>query len=105
MNDILFKILACVVYVLVFIFARYALPLIVTKVKESKYSFLAEAIYDAVCAYEQKVSGSGMGMIKKDQVSDYAIDFCHQHGIDVNPEQIDILIEAAVEAMKVDQKN
>lgn len=99
MNDLIFKILEVIIYVIVALIARYAIPAIRDYAQHSKYAFLADLIADAVYAVEQQIQGEHMGATRKDIVSEYALKMANKYKIDLTGEQINMLIEAAVKAM------
>lgn len=99
MNDIVFEVLKAAVYVIVAVAARYIIPAARNYITQSKYSFLGDLIVDAVFAYEQEIQGEKMGSKRKDFVSEYALRMANKYGINITPEQINIMIEAAVKAM------
>ena len=103
MNDLIFMIIKAVVYVLFAAAARYAIPWLVTKVKASKYELLAVIVEDAVRAFEQTITGEGEGARRKDLVTEYIIQACEKYKIPIDPEQINVLIEAAVEGMNAEK--
>ena len=100
MNDLIFKIIEIVVYVLFAAAFRYLIPWITTQLKHSKYDLLAQIIEDAVYATEQTIKGDGMGEKRKAVVMRYAIKACEKYNIALNGEQIDMLIESAVKGLQ-----
>lgn len=100
MNDIIFRILEVGLYALVAAMFRYLIPWLTTQLKATKYSFLADLIYDAVQATEQTVTGESMGDKRKAIVYNYAMKACNHYNIPFSAEQIDMLIESAVKGMK-----
>lgn len=82
---------------------KHVVPFIETKLKESQYSWAAEIIANAVRAYEQTVSGHGMGEDKFQLVMEYVNRELSKLGIKLTEEQITILIESAVQAMNAEQ--
>lgn len=104
MNDLIFKIIEVVIYVLIAATFRYLIPVVITKLKHSRYEFIGDLISDAVYAMEQKIQGPSMGADRKHSVIDYATKLCKKYGINMTDEQIDMLIEAAVKAMKEETK-
>lgn len=99
MNDILFQVLKAAVYVIIAVVCRYLIPLIASKLRASKYAFLLDIVNDAVKAYEQIITAPGQGAEKKDLVSKYVLAAAKKYGIKIDPEQVDILIESAVQSM------
>lgn len=104
MNDLIFKIVEVAIYVLIAATFRYLIPTLVTHLKHSKYSFIADIITDAVNAAEQTIQGDGLGADKKKKVVEYAYRACEKYGAKLTEEQIDTIIEAAVRAMKAEVK-
>lgn len=82
---------------------EHVVPFIETKLKESQYSWAAEIIANAVRAYEQTVSGQGMGEDKFQLVMEFVNRELSKLGIKLTEEQITILIESAVQAMNAEQ--
>lgn len=99
MNDLIFKIIEIVLYVLVAAMFRYLIPFLTTQLRQSKYAFLADLINDAVYATEQSVQGEAMGDKRRAIVYNYAMKSCQKYNIPFSGEQINMLIEAAVKAM------
>lgn len=82
---------------------KHVVPFVETKLKESQYSWAAEIISNAVRAYEQTVSGHGMGEDKFQLVMEYVNRELSKLGIKLTEEQITILIESAVQAMNAEK--
>ena len=86
---------------------KHVVPFIETKLKESQYSWAADIIANAVRAYEQTVSGQGMGEDKFQLVMELVMEFVNRElsklGIKLSEEQITVLIESAVQAMNAEQ--
>lgn len=82
---------------------KHVVPFIETKLKESQYSWAAEIIANAVRAYEQTVSGHGMGEDKFQLVMEFVNRELRKFGIKLSEEQITVLIESAVQAMNAEQ--
>lgn len=82
---------------------KHVIPFIESKLKESQYSWAADIIANAVRAYEQTVSGSGMGEDKFQLVMAYVNRELSKLGIKLSEAQITVLIESAVQAMNAEQ--
>lgn len=82
---------------------KHVVPFIETKLKESQYSWAADIINNAVRAFEQTVSGHGMGEDKFQLVMEFVNRELSKHGIKLSEEQITILIESAVQAMNAEK--
>lgn len=75
------------------------IPYLKTKLASEQYSWASEIIEHAVRAFEQTVSGSGLGEEKFQLVISYAKRELEKRGIKLTEEQITMLIEAAVQTM------
>lgn len=104
MNDLIFRIIEVVLYVLVGAAFRYLIPFLTTQLRQSKYDLLADIITDAVRAVEQSIQGDSMGEKRKEVVYDYAIKACERYKIPFSATQVEMLIEAAVKAMNDEAK-
>lgn len=82
---------------------KHVVPFVETKLKESQYSWAAEIISNAVRAYEQTVSGHGMGEDKFQLVMEFVNRELSKLGIKLSEEQITVLIESAVQAMNAEK--
>jgi len=82
---------------------KHVIPFIESKLKESQYSWAADIISNAVRAYEQTVSGPGMGEDKFQLVMEFVNRELSKLGIKLSEEQITVLIESAVHAMNSEQ--
>lgn len=101
--DLLYAIIYGVVIWAIHTITKKVVPFIELKLSESKYSWAAEIIANAVRAYEQTVSGQGMGEDKFQLVMEYVNRELSKLGIKLSEEQITVLIEAAVQAMNAEQ--
>lgn len=82
---------------------KHVIPFIESKLKESQYSWAADIIANAVRAYEQTVSGHGMGEDKFQLVMEFVNRELNKLHIYLSEEQITVLIESAVQAMNAEQ--
>lgn len=96
MNDLTFNILKIVISVCVALITYKVIPYIKCRMQSARYAELLEMIDIAVRAAEQTVSGSGMGVLKKDNVVIFLNKWLYEKGIKISQEQLNHLIEAAV---------
>ena len=75
MNDILFSVLQVLLIAVLTSIARYLIPLLTTKLRETKFAFAADIVENAVLAAEQMISGSGQGPRKFEQAMGVAMDY------------------------------
>lgn len=101
--DLLFALIYGVVIWAIHTIVKKVVPFIELKLSESKYGWAAEIISNAVRAYEQTVSGHGMGEDKFQLVMEFVNRELSKLGIKLSEEQITILIEAAVQAMNAEK--
>lgn len=101
--DLLFALIYGVVIWAIHTIVKKVVPFIELKLSESKYGWAAEIISNAVRAYEQTVSGHGMGEDKFQLVMEFVNRELSKHGIKLSEEQITVLIESAVQAMNAEK--
>lgn len=97
MNDLVFLILRVIVSIAGVIVAYYLVPLIKQAIEKAEDEKLIEFVKSAVYAAQQTLEG---GSIKKKYVEDMIALWLTQHKITITADQIDMLIESAVLAMK-----
>lgn len=98
MNDIIFEILKTVIVIAVILITRYAIPLFKAKLEASKYNEISRWVGEAVFWAEQTIKDSGA--IKKDKVMEFLTALAYEKNINISVEQLDVLVESAVKAMK-----
>ena len=102
MNDILFGILEAVIVAAVAAIARYLIPYIRERLAATKYAWLVDVIDAAVRGAEQMI-GPGHGSEKKAIAAEYISKWLETHHVTITEEQVNQLIEAAVQAMSAEQ--
>ena len=85
-----------IITVLAILITMYVVPYIKSKIDAEKLSQIVDWVTYAVEAAEQIYKESGMGAIK----NKYVKQFLEGHGVDLDIEQIDVLIESAVKKLK-----
>jgi LL-H family phage holin len=105
-EKLVFNILMAIVVALAGIIAKELLPYLKRKQEEltarlrkTQWAFAADIVDAVVRAVEQTVSEELHGAGKKDLAVRYIRELLKQNGIYVTAEQLDALIEAAVQAM------
>ena len=101
--DLLFALIYGVVIWAIHTITKKVVPFIELKLSETKYGWAAEIIANAVRAYEQTVSGHGMGEDKFQLVMEFVNRELSKLGIKLSEEQITVLIESAVQAMNAEK--
>lgn len=106
MNNILFNVLSAVIVALIGIIVKDLLPYLKTvkaeameRIRSTRWAWAADIIDAVVRAVEQTVSDEIHGADKKAIAMQYIVPFLQNAGISLTPEEIDRLLEAAVQAM------
>lgn len=102
MNDILYNVLEAVLIAAVAAVARYLIPYVREKLAESRYAWLVDVIDAAVRGAEQ-IFGGGQGEAKKAAVVRYVNEWLTNHNVNITVDQVNQLIEAAVNVMNTEQ--
>lgn len=103
MNDIIFETLKLVVMLAVLVFTRYLIPLVKNKVGNDKMETITKWAKYAVLKAQQ-VMQAETGAEKKAYVTEFLKKLLQAKNISVSDEQLDILIEAAVKEMKMEEQ-
>lgn len=102
MNDILFEILKLVVMVSTLVITGYLIPWLKSKIGTEKMEQAEKWVKYAVLKAEQVMSGKN-GTEKKSYVVEFLTYLFWEKDILITEEQLDILIEAAVKQMKMEE--
>lgn len=106
MNNMVFNVLMALIVALIGVITKTLLPYLsakkeeaTAKLRQTRWAWAADIIDAVVRAVEQTVSDEIHGEGKKDIAVKYIETLLAQNGIELSHEQIDALIEAAVQAM------
>lgn len=106
MNNMIFNVLMALIVALIGVITKTLLPYLsekkaeaTAKIRQTRWAWAADIIDAVVRAVEQTVSDEIHGQGKKDIAVKYIETLFLQCGIELSHEQIDALIEAAVQAM------
>lgn len=109
MNNLIFNVLMALIVAIAGIIARQLMPYLkakkdeaMTKLRQTQWSWAADIIDAVVRAVEQTVSEEIHGQDKKLLAVQYIAKYLQQAGIELSMDQIDSLIEAAVQQMNAD---
>lgn len=109
MNNLIFNVLMALIVAIAGIIARQLMPFLkakkdeaLTKLRQTQWSWAADIIDAVVRAVEQTVSEEIHGQDKKLLAVQYIAKYLQQAGIELSMDQIDSLIEAAVQQMNAD---
>lgn len=97
MDEMIFTVVRIATTLIALVIAWYLVPMLKQAIDNIKDEKLREFVKSAVFAAQQKLES---GAIKKKYVIDVVQKYATKHGIPLTDEQIDILIEPAVFAMK-----
>ena len=101
MRDIVLEVLKLTIMIATFLITRYAIPFICAKTENSVMQALIDWTGQAVLAVEQ-THAAGTGAEKKAIVTEFIKRMLMQKNISLSDEEIEMLIEAAVRQMKMD---
>lgn len=104
MSDITMEILKVIVMLAVILVTRYLIPLIKDQIGAKQMEEIRAWVKDAVLMAQQ-VYDAKSGPKRKEIVVDLLHNMLIKKNIDISGEQLNTLIEAAVKAMKMQDKN
>lgn len=102
MNDIIFEAIKIVVMVAVLVITRYLVPWIREKIGADKMMEIEKWVRFAVLKAQQ-VMQSATGEDKKAYVTEFLKQLLIAKNISLSDEQLEVLIEAAVKQMKIEE--
>lgn len=103
MNDDIFKIILGLISILGTILTGIVVPYVKEKIGNEKLAKYEEWATLAVRSAEMIFSDKGMGEAKKEYVINFLNDLFNKNKVVITPQQIEILLEAAVKSMKLDE--
>lgn len=103
MNEILFNALLALITAVFSVVARYLVPYVRTKLRNSKYSWAVEIVESVVYAIEQ-THGAALGYDKKQMATGTIRKLLSASGLYLSDDQISILIESVVGVMNADRE-
>lgn len=104
MNEIIFEVVKIFVMVAVLVITRYLVPWIKQKIGADKLAEIENWAKQAVLMVQQ-VYKDWAGEDKKAYVTKFLKELLMAKNISISDEQLDILIEAAVKQMKIQEKS
>ena len=105
LNDLIYNVLMALIVAVAGVIARYLIPYLRTKRAEfrrTKWGWAADIVDAVVRAVEQTVSDGIHGEAKKQIAVDYIRKLLRQTGVDLTDEQLDALVEAAVQTLNAE---
>ena len=103
MDDRIFDLILCLIPVLGTILTVYIIPLIKEFIGNEKLAKYEEWALMGVKAAEMLFHEKGMGATKKEYVVNFLNEMFNKNKIVITVEQIDVLIEAAVKQLKLEE--
>lgn len=110
MNNLLMNVLTAVIVAMIGIITTELLPFLIAKkdealakMRRTKWAWAADIIDAAVRAVEQTVAEDVHGINKKKLAVNYIMPWLSKNGITLTEDEIDQLIEAAVQAMNAER--
>ena len=104
MNDIIFEIVKVVVMVAALVITRYLIPWLKEKIGADKLAVAEKWARYAVLKAQQVLWEQG-GQDKKAYVTEFLKEILMAKNIALSDEQLDVLIEAAVKQMKIEENS
>ena len=102
MNDILFELLKLIVMIAVLVVMRYAIPWLRARISVEKMTEIEKWAEKAVLMAQQ-VYWNKSGEERKEIVTEFLREMLIAKNISISGEQLEILIEAAVKQMKIEE--
>lgn len=102
MNDILFELLKLIVMIAVLLVMRYAIPWLRARIGVEKMTEIEKWAEKAVLMAQQ-VYWNKSGEERKEIVTEFLREMLSAKNISISGEQLEILIEAAVKQMKIEE--
>lgn len=102
MNEIIFEVIKVAVMVVVLVVTRYLVPWLKEKIGADKLELTEKWVKYAVLKAEQ-VFWTESGTDKKAYVTEFLKEILIAKNIALSDEQLDVLIEAAVKQMKIEE--
>lgn len=99
MSDITLKVLLAIISVLGTILTYFVIPYLRTKIDANNLNKYKEWTKSAVKCAEMIYNESGMGKVKKEYVIKFIADMINKEKVHITEEQINVLIESAVEEL------
>lgn len=93
------QIVEAVITLIIAVVTAFIIPFIKSKTTMQQQATLMALVRIAVSAAEQLYRGSGLGTQKKD----YVISWLDAHGLTVDPEKLDAMIESAVYELRKEE--
>ena len=110
MNNLLMNVLTAVIVAMIGVITTQLLPFLtakkdeaLAKMRRTKWAWAADIIDAAVRAVEQTVAEDVHGINKKKLAVNYIMPWLQKNGITLTEDEIDQLIEAAVQAMNAEK--
>ena len=104
MNEILFELVKVVIMVAVLVITRYVIPWVRERIGADKLAMAEKWVRYAVLKAQQ-VMWSDNGADRKAYVTELLKELLIEKNIALSDEQLDILIEAAVKQMKIEENS
>ena len=101
-GEIMFEILKVIVMLAVLVFMRYIVPLVKARIGSENLEMVDKWVHAAVLMVQQ-VHNAKPGPERKAIVVELIREMLIQKNIDISIEQLDMLIEAAVKTMKMEE--
>lgn len=95
-NDLAFLALKVVIVVSITLITKFVVPALKNYIEQRQSDLIFNLMSTAVRAAEQTITESGKGSVKKELVTNLVTKWLRQKGIELDPEQLDKMIEECV---------
>lgn len=102
MSEVMFEILKVIVMMTILVFMRYIIPFVNARIGSEKLEMVDKWVHTAVLMVQQ-VHNAKPGPERKAIVVEIIREMLIRKNIDISVEQLDMLIEAAVKTMKMEE--
>lgn len=102
-DDTMVRVIEFIITALMMIITRYLIPYLQTVVSEKADATTRKIIKESVTAMEVIFAAEGAGRIKKEEATKFVVNYLANRNIKINEEEVNVLIEAAVSAMKKEE--
>lgn len=102
MNEILLQVLKLIIMIAVVVIIRYIVPALKSMIDSSMLDAAMQWVESTVM-YAQQVKTSNTGAEKKAIVTEFLREILTAKNISISEEELDVLIEAAVKQMKIEE--
>lgn len=99
-DNTMVKVLELIITALMMVITRYLVPYLQSVINEKADATTRKIIKESVVAMEVIFAANGTGALKKEEATKFVVNYLSNRNIKISDEEVNVLIEAAVNAMK-----